>query len=127
MEFDNPRPEPGSLQEQLDIIENEKNMAFTEAFNAYVKDKCLIYGKEINDIRDKIYAPFQKRADQAREAFVKAGLMTVDEAKAIQGFSEKDRKVKRRSKRGFQERLNDFRESATLPSTRLWTRRKLAA
>lgn len=108
IEFDDPRPEPGSLQEQLDIIENERNMAYTEAFNAYVKEKRCISSKEVDDLRKKICAPFKKRADQAREAFVKAGLMTVDEAKAIQGVSEEDRKVKRRSKRDFQERLNDF-------------------
>jgi len=107
-EFDNPRPEPGSLQALLDTIENERNEAYTEAFNAYVKEKSIVSGSEINRLRDDISKPFEKRADAAREETVKAGTMTADEAKSIKGVNEEDRKAKRKIKRNFQEKLNEI-------------------
>ncbi|KUJ07633.1 uncharacterized protein LY89DRAFT_742861 [Mollisia scopiformis] len=105
---DDDKAEVGPLQAILDGFENEREKAYSEAFDSFVKEKGIFSGGELIDLRKKVSAPFEKRADVAREEAVRSGRMKKDEAKAIKGISDKDRKEKRKNKRMLQDRLNEI-------------------
>lgn len=105
-EYDDPRPEPGSLQDILDKIETEKYEAHSVAFKEYAKGRTAIGSEDLDLINKQVFPPFDKRVEEAREEAVKAGLMTATEANAIKGVCENDRKMKRKAKKRLQESLN---------------------
>lgn len=105
-EYDDPRPEPGSLQDILDKIETEKDEAHTIAYNAYAKGRTVMGSEDLDLINKKVFPPFDKRLEEARAEAVNAALMTASEANAIKGVCEKDRKRKRKVKKRLQESLN---------------------
>lgn len=101
------KPEPGSLQEILNGIANEKEVAVSRALEL-VFSKSFVYGSELHDVKEKASKPFDKKMDEARKKFVEAKKMTEEEAKAIVGENDKERKQKIRVKRGIQEKLNEI-------------------
>jgi hypothetical protein len=103
------KPEPGSLQEILNGLANEKAKACHEALNPpeeLINGCRLIYSSEARRRIDEASKPFDEKMDEARQKFVEAGKISEEEAKAIVGVNDEDRKEKRRAKKRLQEGLN---------------------
>ena len=105
------KPEPGSLQDILNGLANEKAKACHEALNPpeeLINGCRMISGAEAGRRIDEASKPFNEKMDEARQKFVDAGKISQEEAKAILGVDDEDRKEKRRAKKRLQERLNEI-------------------
>ncbi|KAH8817125.1 hypothetical protein F5884DRAFT_853552 [Xylogone sp. PMI_703] len=100
--------EPGSLQDILNGIANERAEAVGEAINAKMAKACLISGSEINEIREQTEKPFLEKMDETRQKFVSEGKMTEEEAKAVTGRDDRTRRRRRRAKRNLQRAVNNI-------------------
>jgi hypothetical protein len=103
---------PGSLQDILDGLENEKAKAVHEALNPPRKrgePSCITVG-EARERIDEASKPYHEKMDEARQEFVATGKMTAEEATATVGQSEEKKKEKRKAKRDLQKVLNGLAE-----------------
>ncbi|KUJ19718.1 uncharacterized protein LY89DRAFT_458520 [Mollisia scopiformis] len=94
--------EPGSLQYILDGIENQRSAFIQELLNPLRSISHEIYAPKKAQASEK-YDPLVK---EAREKFVEAGTMTAEEAEAIVGVDDGDKKQKRIAKQALQRVVN---------------------